>query len=101
MKQSKPQHTPGPWDYLGNHVYAKFVSPDKTPINPTICLLSNTTTSMKENAALIAAAPEMYEALQEALPFIKKASDNFGSDYRPIEVLNLIESVLKKAQGES
>ena len=59
---SKQSHTPGPWtNTLG--LIQGHVSTTDTVIRPTIALVAQTTTSAKANAQLIAAAPEMLEAL--------------------------------------
>ena len=55
---AKPSHTPGPWKImpLGTVIYA----PSKVGPNVTIC-----TGTTPANARLIAAAPELLEALKE------------------------------------
>lgn len=49
---------------------------------------------LEANANLIAAAPEMYEKLQEVLNYL---TDQFGESVGTDE----IENILKKARGES
>ncbi len=51
------QHTPGPWR-VGDAGYTVFGPPNGNPSPKSIALVRN-----KENARMIAAAPEMYEAL--------------------------------------
>lgn len=93
------KHTKGPWTVMPgkNRTYV-----DCTEINQTICTVHDLHESLKDehgtadaNAHLIAAAPEMLEALEgvrlflmdEALPTKNGA-------------LNLINSAIKKARGE-
>jgi len=56
---------------------------------------------LKANAHLIAAAPQMYEALKEAMDFIKGTYREFISDMDwERELLPQIEQALAKAEGK-
>jgi len=53
------------------------------------------------NARLIAAAPEMYEALKFAMPYIAKMiADNVNTAIPPQQAYTLIEMALDKAEGK-
>ena len=77
---SEPKWTPGPWEYGGGLVYSgRDIILDQLDSN-----MSN------EDSHLLAAAPELYEALEAALPF---TINNPGLH------LNIKER-LRKARGE-
>jgi len=63
----KTQHTPGPWGciYTSNHAHNyRITRADKTPLPLTV--IANDHSEQRANARLIAAAPELLEALKEA-----------------------------------
>lgn len=99
MKNTK--HTQGPW-IVGEYI-KKLVNVNTNEetditrycvntedLKTHICDLK---TSNKANAALIAAAPEMLEALEAALPHIK---GNFAG----MKAMELIAAAIQKAKGE-
>jgi hypothetical protein len=63
----KNKHTPGPWLYAQEGVTAfNIVNPDGYSVVHLSALLNSTAaTDLEANARLIAAAPDMYEALLE------------------------------------
>lgn len=69
------KHTPGPWEAIGNLVRAPMVQPEGLPRGIQIAdcrdgyFLSHTEEA-KANARLIAAAPELLEALMLAQSII-------------------------------
>ena len=84
---SEPTFTPGPW----NNCDGETIETRKA----RICIIAPLNLTQEEsdaNAALIAAAPEMYEALE----FSKRKFH----DLRFKNCCEYIESVLKKARGE-
>lgn len=88
------KHTQGPWENVGNMVVAKLQTVDGTFIYPTMAVLSNTTTSMKSNASLITAAPEMLAVLEGL--YIEMLGQGPHADAVSLRV---VESVIKKAKG--
>lgn len=82
------KHTPGPW----------LVDDDRS-----IVTTDGSYISIQHNADLIAAAPEMYEALREALEAISwqwyKGNAFQDNDGQPI--LGRIQTALAKAEGRS
>ena len=80
------KHTPGPWEASNGNIWTEgeqvFVAmTNGVPIGDSL-----------KNAELIAAAPEMYEALKTIL-------DNFGYTF-PDEYREMAEKTLKKAGGK-
>jgi hypothetical protein len=96
---SKPKHTPGPWQADGFDVrqpagrYVAYAGPHHTPSGeyPASCANED-----RANALLIAAAPDMLEALEWADQIL--ADDFYYPDEFP---RSLILSVIAKAKGES
>ena len=102
------KYTPGPWeaDYGATKGHIKSLGmprpegQDWTP-TPTVCRYDVETPSLSEaekaaNGRLIAAAPELLEALEEVL----QVNDNlamFDSEL-PEEVIKKIQSVIAKAR---
>jgi len=88
-------HTPGPWkvaeNLFGNtasyEVYANVETKSGKGGYTRICQI--TPRDQKDNAALIAAAPEMLEALEYAIAQVPELASVPG-----------IESAIRKARGE-
>lgn len=83
------QHTPGPWK-----AGTGWVMGPANQAEPPICYKDSTAGSLAEDEAnlrLIAAAPEMLEALYAAVYVMK--------DYRVAEYA-LLEAVIAKAEGK-
>ena len=65
------KHTPGPWRYDGDYIYAKSIegyvaNPNTEDIQSGRCVSSKDAQAVIDaNARLIAAAPDLLEALQE------------------------------------
>lgn len=105
MIESK--HTPGPWDVdpIEHQIHSGsketdvwgssdvLVEPVCTIPHDDIC--SGAPQEIAANARLLAAAPEMFEALEAADECL--ANNGFGKPY----VADLIAAVLAKAKGET
>ncbi len=71
--RERVQHTPGPWlvgssedaDYMGDMSLGGLYVQQTTGCNSVICELDRITENRHANARLIAAAPDMFQALQE------------------------------------
>lgn len=86
---SEPKFTPGPWQINGSHIYTE------DPKRAVIAQVFNPGKSadaypLIENAHLIAAAPELYEALEYCIKQIPEFGDVPG-----------IKAALAKVRGES
>ena len=97
------KHTPGPWRAVGFHGDKTWlhVQADYDGEVHEICDLDEPaggrSPRLKEaDARLIAAAPEMYDALLGVLPFLDAAT---GDDDAIREQYERIEDVLAKAEG--
>lgn len=89
MKQ--PKHTPGPWivETYHNGLFKIIKELDKTK-----SLSGQVWTRIEADAQLIAAAPEMLEALE----YIKQLLSDGENAMQTIE--NVIDDAIKKARGE-
>lgn len=108
MGNSKPKFTPGPWvapNEMGNLVLTKedwthglYKGCMQIVITPC------DTKQTEANAHLIAAAPEMYDALEVAAAELEQCEPN--DEYPEMQmayrnIMGQIKSALKKARGES
>lgn len=64
---SKQSYTPGPWDQRNNKVFSggKCICSNVNAASPTTQNIAEDVAMSIENAKLIAAAPELLEALQD------------------------------------
>ena len=97
----KTKHTPGPWYASDNErcIYAKLQTVDGTYVEPLIAQCTKLSTSANANAALIAASPEMFEALEKL--YIKLCSEQFQYLQNDFEKeLVSIEKCIQKTKDE-
>ena len=94
------QHTPGPWsvDAMGNVWSAdtKVCEMSEHPVIMSGCYREKTDDEHRANARLIAAAPEMLEALKMSLKIGDGCSRGFLN-----EVQKQARAAIAKATGES
>lgn len=97
----KTQHTPGPWAVAMK--CTQVWNNDLGGVAVTIC----SGVRSKEDAHLIAAAPELLEALEnaknaveKALRSLPKSSDQDSNAMHYARVIGECESAIKKAKGE-
>lgn len=106
------QHTPGPWfDYQGEIIArdsAKFIcDPYAGAAEPSDESQPRHSLPIDEraaNARLIAAAPELLEALCVALPFVEDALQFNEEDFKPgfvAEKVAQVRAAIAKAQGQA
>jgi len=104
MKDLK--HTPGPWEYQDHKIVSLsswFVEPNEDYDDPGIrTTVINTIGAMGGNdieadAKLIAAAPELLEALKAANEFIGKIAMYSEDSVPPIELVKQIDKTIRKA----
>lgn len=87
MRNTK--HTPGPW-FVATSMSGKMAIAQKEDMY-SIALIEKWRAEHGANAKLIAAAPELLEALQSVLPYLKAVGTN-GNHLVPA-----IESAIKNA----
>ena len=97
MKQNKPNFTPGPWKIMNDKNGYPLIFNGVDGFNP-ICRLEHKAKFDRKiaDANLIAAAPEMYEALQDLINQMNELSaygDPLPDDSKAIKAL-------AKARGE-
>lgn len=87
MKTQK--HTPGPWEIFGSstlNITGKAMAKGRK-----VCSINATQDEDRANAALIAAAPEMLEALERVFRDLPANYDG--------PMMEQVESAIKKAKG--
>lgn len=103
---AETKFTPGPWQMSGvrskRNVYGHTVGPDSDPII-TVDYSDRTPDLHSEtlgNAHLIAAAPELYAALEDMIALYINTAGNY---FEPGKVKQMIASLaaLAKARGET
>ncbi len=96
--KNKTGHTPGPWVAVGSWVeHPNDAVADICICDPSLFeqgYLGRTDAEKNANACLVAAAPDMLAALDEAL----RAAD-LGYE-PPFDLLNTMRAVVAKARGE-
>lgn len=98
------QHTPAPWHIgpitsQGHNVQIRAVNQESPEFEVSVAILGGWGTSKEENEAnarLIAAAPELLEALIEAGKYLQ---GDVGCAY-PQELFEVIQAAIAKATGE-
>lgn len=96
---SAAKHTPGPWTYQENSdAYTHIV---RGPTNSLICQLAQSThVEIEANARLIAAAPELLEALIKADQLFRDIGFIAEADrVRPGSLGSEIRAAIAKATG--
>ena len=108
------QHTPGPWmvshnasDFMGNWKTNPYsiVVPAKGVHRTTIANIPNRKTipedQKRENAFLIAAAPDLLDALKRVMPFIDCISAVTREEIIEYEsAMKMADAAIKKATGQ-
>lgn len=93
---NEPKFTPGPWSILFNDKTKVVLEQQGVAVfvADTYAGFTKSEEEQKANAALIAAAPEMYEGLKE----IRDVMEKDGRFCRTVEA---IDKLLMKARGEA
>ena len=89
---TKATHTPGPWEAEGDYVFAPIVGYDAR-------IARVTDIDSEANARLIAAAPDLLEALREAVGWMQHVpgiADSVGQI-----ILDDARAAIAKARGEA
>lgn len=98
---SEPKFTPGPWAYEMSDNYARIYLHnhlDKKNIygKDSLCGYCG-----EANAALIAAAPELYRELEELASLVQNSDSTYWEGVNPDEVVADARAALAKARGKS
>ena len=94
---NKPNFTPGPWCGKNIHIHSMFLEKLKISFGWS----SRTDSEIEANSNLIAAAPDLYAALEKALPLLH-TGDELPLEYyadKPGALGDAIRA-LRKARGE-
>lgn len=95
-------HTPGPWEAVGSEVRTKRTDVDLRGWGIATLQFSSEPDRREANARLIAAAPEMFEALLDVLDDLERRYDGApdSSTKWMIRPIQAIEAVIAKAEGK-
>ncbi len=94
MNEDKTEFTPGPWRASGQLIFAESKKYPVAAVDGLWLLSGNT---FEANAALIAAAPEMYELLSRILGRLEFCK---LEQFIDVETEREIRALLAKARGE-
>lgn len=99
----KTTHTPGPWKVSPETTKGEFVT-DQIIRGPQRHHVATVTHANESNAALIAAAPDLLEALERLTRWVGKgiadgAFDNCVLPNAAVSDLDFAESVINKTKG--
>lgn len=96
------KHTPGPWTFghWGNHFW---VSPDKSgqsqKVAQVIWDMGEAVEEGRENARLIAAAPELLTELKHVIRLLEPLENNGNLNVPGLATLNGARAAIAKAEG--
>lgn len=97
---SKPKFTPGPWGWcMPDEVFPAVFCNENGNIIADLYDAKNNQRQMVANAALIAAAPEMYEFIEWLRSVEGQCAILKAKRYLP-QILDKVDEILKKARGE-
>lgn len=97
---SEQKHTPGPWRTGGtNNGRSDWVFADGQAVAD--CEFLNDDRINLANARLIAAAPDMLEALTQCVLQLQYLADKFGETGTGAAVLARVIAVIEKAEGST
>jgi hypothetical protein len=94
---SESKHTPGPWFFGHVGTAALWIGPhyNKTPVAHVDHDMEYARDNSRANARLIAAAPDMYEALSDLIRLI----ENVAPDYSGCIAVANARAAIAKAEG--
>lgn len=94
------KHTPGPWSSDGIDGEYSILAANGNPVCSVLIGCENTEWS--QTLALIAAAPDLLEALHSLLPFLENVEkDKLVGDEGCIWAVELVRAAIAKAAGRS
>jgi len=117
MEEDQVKHTPGPWEYDSNHSvvhgtprYIKAPAGYEGNQWNEVCHVQSffnydsreyLRSKIEANARLIAAAPELLEALIELSHQMKEMLAFYGANVSAVSAAKKADSLISKAKGES
>ncbi|PRH37735.1 hypothetical protein [Burkholderia gladioli] len=98
MSESKQQWTPGPWSVVGNMTrYVEGRAPSGLIQEVAACGPTEAWEQQEANAKLIAAAPELVEALSDLLATLERHMPGLGANAKPGTPVAKARAALAKA----
>lgn len=92
--------TPGPWEYSVQKSKAGLIGSIQQPGETPFADLTGPDETIEANARLIAAAPEMLEALKSVLEDFELLCQQRGIDHALLASLDKPRAAIAKAEGQ-
>lgn len=95
------KHTPGPWHVSKHGNFVRHTLSDGT--TPNLCVIVEECPQRNANARLIAAAPELLEALRFALKQLEASYEVTGGSHDGgigLEAIIVVQAAINKVEGE-
>lgn len=100
--EKKTQHTPGPWEAIGWDVRTKRTDTDRRGFVIATTEISPFADERHADARLIAAAPDLLEALKTTLGNLRDLKANAFRNLDTIdEWIAVVEAAFARAEGKS
>ena len=97
----KANHTPGPWKYTRDKDDGRYV-PHAHVWGPAVTVSAGGNLDLCEpDMLLIAAAPELLDALRVAELFVAQFEDDDDYTEGQVETINTVRAAIAKATGET
>lgn len=97
MSTNQTQHTPGPWERIGNLVRGPYAMGDKDKPGIMIAECPQSDPDASANARLIATAPELLEALRGLLAVHDSVTQGQENELRQVWVPKARAALAKAA----
>jgi hypothetical protein len=98
VTMGKTTHTPGPWDVAGTTHSRKHLTVHAPGMDP-VAFVHNGSDRGEADARLVAAAPDMYDALTEVLAEISRINAAAGHTVFNPTATSMARAALGKAEG--
>ncbi len=92
------KHTPGPWKVSSDHYH---ICKGATAVAAVFGTTGHDAARSEANARLIAAAPELLEALEHALTTTQKIARGTGRRHYTLNTLQEMADAIKAAKGNA
>jgi hypothetical protein len=98
------KHTPGPWKATKFNEHTGLIDPHCIYIEPKVAVVERSVSSPEvdlANAHLIAAAPDLLEALELCRSELAAMKSEIGFRGTTIDVINTADAAIARARGDA